>query len=80
MKYGMSNYTPIRNMTPIENPDLRKIKMNETICRSAVESLLYLGICTRSDILYPVSKAAQKSKKPKYGILRKSGTDIEIPK
>jgi len=31
---------------------------------NAVESLLYLGICTRPDILYVVSKAAQKAKEP----------------
>jgi len=38
--------------------------MNETTYRSAVGSLLYLGICTRPDISYAVSKASQKSKEP----------------
>jgi len=38
--------------------------MNKPTYRSAVESLLYLRICTRPDILYAVSKAAQKSKEP----------------
>ena len=37
-KYGLSSATPIRNITPIENEELRKMKMNETTYRSAVGS------------------------------------------
>jgi len=64
IKYGMSNALPVRNITPIENVELRKKRIDETTYRSAVGSLLYLGICTRPDILYAVSKAAQRSKEP----------------
>jgi len=36
--------------------------MDETTNRRSVGSLLYLGICTRLDILNTVSKAAKKLK------------------
>jgi len=44
--------------------ELRKIKVDQTKYRSAIGNLLYLSICTCPDIIYPVSKAAQKSKDP----------------
>jgi len=53
-----------KNMIPTENEELRKIKVDQTKYRSAIGNLLYLSICTRPDIIYPVSKAAQKSKDP----------------
>ena len=51
-------------MIPTENEDLKKLKVDNTIYRSAIGNLLYLAICTRLDIIYPVSKAARKSKNP----------------
>jgi len=36
--------------------------MNETTYKSADRSLLHFSICTRPDILYAVSKAAQTPK------------------
>jgi len=65
-KYELTNAAPIRNMIPIENIELRRKKINETTYRRAVGSLLYLGICTRPDILYAVSKAAQNQKIPTW--------------
>ena len=53
-----------KNMIPTENEELRKIKVDQTKYRSAIGNLLYLSICTRPDIIYPISKAAQKSKDP----------------
>jgi len=52
------------NMIPIENENLKKLKVVNTIYRSAIGNLLYLAICTRPDIIYSVSKAARKSKNP----------------
>jgi len=62
--FNIKNEYPIRNMKPIENKNLRSIKCNETLYRSAIGNLLYLAICTRPDIIFPVSKAARKSNNP----------------
>jgi len=40
------------------------MKFNEIKYRSAIGSFLYLGICTRQDIFFAVSKAARKSNNP----------------
>ena len=58
-KFNMKNCRPLRIMTPIENEDLRKVKVDETKYRSIIGNLLYLGICTRS-----VLKAARRAKEP----------------
>jgi len=63
-KFEMNNATPTKNLIPSENEELRKIKVDQTKYRSAIGNLLYLSICTRPDIIYPISKAAQKSKDP----------------
>ena len=63
-KYNMNDCAPIRNMCPIENENLKKIKVDETKYRSIIGNLLYLSICTRPDIIYSVSKAARKAKDP----------------
>jgi len=63
-KFNIKNEYLIRNMKPIENKNLRSIKCNETLYRSAIGNLLYLVICTRPDIIFPVSKAARKSNNP----------------
>eukprot|EP00833_Pecoramyces_ruminatium_P015919 jgi/Orpsp1_1/1189951/evm.model.d7180000075711.1 len=63
-KYNINELTPARNLIPVENPKLRNKKFDETKYRSAVGSLLYLGIFTRPDILFAVSRAAKKSINP----------------
>eukprot|EP00833_Pecoramyces_ruminatium_P002962 jgi/Orpsp1_1/1176994/evm.model.c7180000059751.1 len=63
-KYNINELTPVRNLIPVENPKLRNKKFDETKYRSAIGSLLYLGICTRPDILFAVSRAARKSINP----------------
>jgi len=63
-KFEMTNEKPLRNLSPVENAELRQIKFNETRYRSAVGNLLYLGINTRPDILFAVNKAARKSTNP----------------
>jgi len=63
-KFNMKNCTPFRIMTPIENEDLRKVKVDETKYRSIIWNLLYLSICTRPDIIFSVSKAARRAKEP----------------
>ena len=64
-KFSTDSYTKTtKNLIPKENPQLRTKKFNETKYRSAIGSLLYLGICTRPDILFAVSKAARKSSDP----------------
>ena len=63
-KFNMKNCTPLRIMTPIENEDLRKVKVDETKYRSIIGNLLYLSICTRPDIIFSVSKAARRAKEP----------------
>jgi len=64
-------------MKPLENEKLRKQKIDETLYRGAIGSLLYLAICTRPDIIFAVSKAARKSKEPTMGECQKN---IQIPK
>eukprot|EP00833_Pecoramyces_ruminatium_P012507 jgi/Orpsp1_1/1186539/evm.model.d7180000051327.1 len=63
-KFDIADYTPLRNMKPIEDEEARKIKIDQTKYRSVIGNLLYISICTRPDIIYPVSKAARKSKEP----------------
>jgi len=63
-KLNMKNCTPLRIMTPIENEDLKKVKVDETKYRSIIGNLLYLSICTRPDIIFSVSKAARRVKEP----------------
>jgi len=64
-KFSTDSYIrTTKNHIPKENPQLRTKKFNETKYRSAIGSLLYLGICTRPDILFAVSKAARKSSDP----------------
>jgi len=61
-KFKMTNATPSRNVTPIDNEELRKMKVDRTKYKSANGNLLYLSICTRPDIIYAVLKATPKSK------------------
>jgi len=49
---------------PIESHELKAIKFDETLYRSAIGNLLYLAICTRPDILFSVNRAARKNKNP----------------
>ena len=63
-KYSTNSYTITKSLIPIENPQLKTKKFNETKYRRAIGSLLYLGICTSPDILFVVSKAARKSSNP----------------
>jgi len=51
-------------MTPIENEDLRKVKVDETKYRSIIGNLLYLSICTKPNIIFSVSKEARRAKEP----------------
>ena len=51
-------------MKPLENKKLRKQKIDETLYRGAIESLLNLAICIRPDIIFAVSKTTRKSKVP----------------
>jgi len=51
-------------MKPFENKELRNKKFNETFYRSAIGNLLYLAICTRTDILFSVNQATRKNKYP----------------
>jgi len=62
IKFNNKNFISPRNMIPIENEDFRKVKVNETKYRSIIWNLLYLSICTRHDIIFPVSKAARRAK------------------
>ena len=70
----------IKNMIPSENEELRKIKVDQTKYRSAIGNLLYFSICTRPDIIYPVSKAAQKTKDPNLEDWQNVLKIIKIPK
>jgi len=64
-KFSTDSYIKTtKNLIPKENPQLRTKKFNETKYRSAIGCLLYLGICTRPDLLFAVSKAARKSSDP----------------
>jgi len=45
-------------MNPIENEDLRNVKVDETKFRNINGNLLYLSICTRPYIIYSISNAA----------------------
>jgi len=63
-KFDINNLTPVKNLMPLVNPNLRTKKFNETKYRSAIGSLLYLAICTRPDILFAVSRASRKSTDP----------------
>jgi len=63
-KFNIKSEYPIRNMNPIGNKNLRGIKCNKTLYRSVIGNLLYLAICTRPDIVFPISKAAWKSNNP----------------
>ena len=56
-KFEMTNATSTKNMIPTKNEEFRKIKVDQTKYRSVVGNLLYLSICTRPNIIYPVSKA-----------------------
>jgi len=61
----VNNEKLLSNTQPINNEELRKIKFNKiNYSRSSVGNLLYVAICTRSDILFLVSKAARKSNDP----------------
>ena len=63
-KYQLSKCTPVRNLKPVENKRLKNKKFNEKLYRSAIGNLLYLGVCTRPDIMFAVSRAARKNKNP----------------
>jgi len=53
-------------MIPDEYIELKRKKFNITKFKQTIRSLLYLGICTRSDIQLAVNKASRKSNKPTY--------------
>jgi len=63
-KFNTNSCTITKNLVLIENPQLKTKKFNETKYRSAIGSLLYLGIYTIPDILFAVSKTARKSSNP----------------
>jgi len=63
-KFNMTNCTPLKNMMPVDNEEERRIKVDKTKYRSIIGNLLYVSICTRPDIIFPVSKAARRSKDP----------------
>jgi len=65
-KFDIDKYKISSNMIPEENEELRKRKFNITKYQQAIGSLLYLAICTRPDILFPVNKASRKAKDPNY--------------
>jgi len=65
-KLDVDKYKISSNMIPEENEELRKRKFNITKYQQAIGSLLYLAICTRPDILFPVNKASRKAKDPNY--------------
>ena len=63
-KYKNEDIYPSSNLKPIINKKLQKIKIDVTRYKSLIGNLLYIAISTRPDIIYPVSKAAQKSNNP----------------
>ena len=63
-KFRLTNSPSIKNLKPIENPELRKISCDNTLYRSAIGNLTYLAVCTRPDIIFAVSKAARKNENP----------------
>jgi len=63
-KFKLEKCKPIKNLMPIESHELKAIKFDETLYRSAIGNLLYLAICTRPDILFSVNRAAIKNKNP----------------
>lgn len=65
-KYNLDKFKIATNMVPETNEEYRKKPFDETKYRQAIGSLLYLGICTRPDILFYVSKASRKSHNPNY--------------
>jgi len=63
-KYKHETIYPTLILKPSINNKLNKLSINTTKYRSLVGNLLYVAISTRPDILYSVSKAAQRSKEP----------------
>ena len=53
-------------MIPENIEELRNKNFNITKYKQAIGSLMYLGLCTRPDILFTVNKASRKSKNPTY--------------
>jgi len=60
-KFKLEKFKRTKNLKQIENHDLKAIKFDETLHRSAIGNLLYLAICTRPDILFSISRAARKN-------------------
>ena len=59
-KFELNTSKPARTPKPIEDDQIRKMKFNDTVYRSAIGNLLYLATSTRPDILFALSKAARK--------------------
>ncbi|KAG4083269.1 hypothetical protein H8356DRAFT_1325175 [Neocallimastix lanati (nom. inval.)] len=60
VKFKQSKSPPIKNLKSNENSELRKGTCDETLYRSEINNFIYLGVCTRPDILFAVNKAARR--------------------
>ena len=65
-KFDINKYNPTSKTIPTESNELRSRKFIVTKYKQAIESLLYLAISTRPDILFSVSKASRRSDNPTY--------------